>query len=143
MSQNVCTADHNIPSLHSLALPCPHLYFIFLAYTTFSCTFSKFSYYTCPNINAIQLASPPRRVIFDVRSIKKKSWSMLAFKIRQVFRNKCRTACLLEYMPSINTTADERHELPSTLGDELQLFIMQIKTLPRHTCHIQLTQNSA
>jgi hypothetical protein len=32
---NVCTADNNIPSLHLLALPCPHLYFISLAHTTF------------------------------------------------------------------------------------------------------------
>jgi hypothetical protein len=32
------TVDRAIPSLHKLALPCPHLYFILLAYTTFSYT---------------------------------------------------------------------------------------------------------
>jgi hypothetical protein len=44
MSQ--CTADHNIPSLsHELALPCPHLYFTFLAYTTFSYTTASLDTY--------------------------------------------------------------------------------------------------
>jgi hypothetical protein len=43
MSQHVCTADHNIPSLHSLALPCPSCISYSLAYTkptliyTYSC----------------------------------------------------------------------------------------------------------